>query len=143
MAKQENIPDAIRTAGKKLPFEVPDSYFEYLPSRVVDRLDEERVPRTRTFSRVLAMAAVFVGLLAVGYAGFRIVSPRENLPLLSEKELNETMEHLAWEMDEDMLVSAVLESDVILAPESSDATDEIIQYLSEEDIDFSDLLNDF
>ncbi len=143
MINEENIPDVVRASGKKLPFDVPESYFEDLPARIQGRVSAGTRPRNLNLRPRLAMAAMFIGLIAVGYAGFRILSGRDNGSYLSEQELREAMEYLAYDIDEELLVSAVLESDITLAGESSDASDEIIQYLSEEDIDFSELLDDF
>ncbi|MCK4751463.1 MAG: hypothetical protein KAT15_30610, partial [Bacteroidales bacterium] len=85
----------------------------------------------------------FIGLIAVGYAGFRAISDRVNDPYLSGEELVEAIEYFGYEFDDDMLISAIIESDIDLSLASTDAaTDEIIEYLSEEDIDFNRLLND-
>jgi hypothetical protein len=90
-----------------------------------------------------AMAAMFIGLIAVGYAGFRILSKPDEAGYLSNETLDVTMEYLAWELDEELLISAIVESDFSFSTTSSDLGDEeIIQYLSEEDIDISDLMID-
>ncbi|MFC2116885.1 hypothetical protein ACFLTU_10440, partial [Bacteroidota bacterium] len=72
MKDQEKIPENIQAAGNSLPFVVPELYFENLPGRIQDRLPEADGP---LFSKVihavrphLAMAAMFIGLIAVGYA---------------------------------------------------------------------------
>ena len=146
MNNQENIPDKIRASGKKLPFVVPDSYFEDLPGRIQDRMPGSRKPLFASMVRAvrpqLALAAMFVGLIAVGYAGFRMLSNNGNG--MSGDELVEAIEYLDYVFDDDMLISAIIESDIELSPVSFDSqTDEIIQYLSEDEIDFSELLNNF
>ena len=146
MKDQEHITDKILDGGKNLPFKVPDQYFDDLPGRIHDRLYSSRMqPRhnpLRSIRPRLAIAAMFAGMIAVGYAGFRIISNRENSSFLSNKEFNETLEYLVYDINEDMLISAILESSTILDAETIESeTDEIIEYLSEEKIDFSELLN--
>lgn len=142
MKHQEQIPDKIQAAGKDLPFVVPDSYFEDLPGRIQAGLPEPRISIFANVQRAvrpqLAMAAMFIGLIAVGYAGFRIISGNGN-PLDGD-ELVEVIEYLGYDFDDDLLISAIIESDIRFSPASSDPqTEEIIHYLSEEDIDFSEL----
>ena len=147
MKETENIPEILSNAGKKLPFAVPDSYFENLPGRIRDRMEErEEVHRPnliRTFRPVLAAAAIFLGVLTLGYAGFRILTPGESDRFFSGKEGDETLEYFAYDLDEDLLVTAILESETdLLQGTGTEQSDELIQFLSEEDIDLNGLLND-
>jgi hypothetical protein len=146
MDKKEHIPEKIRKAGTRLPFEVPESYFDSFPGRLQEKMGtpkEVPVRRLTTVRSRLAIAAGFIGLIAVGYAGLRILSGTGGADYLSNEILDETMEYLAWELDEEMLISAIVESDLSFSTSSSDlGEEEIIQYLSEEDIDITDLLID-
>ena len=146
MDKQEQIPDRIKASGRKLPFEVPDSYFNELPGKIQERLshDEKPVISTRFIRPKLAMAAMFIGILALGYAGIRILLDNGNSNYMSEDEIVETIEYFSYELDNGLLASVVIESDIDLdiVPEDSQ-TDELIQYLAEDDIDFSNLMNDY
>ena len=148
MNNEDQIPEGIRASGRKLPFEVPDSYFDNLPGRIQDRLSETGKNQTRgpqmSIRPILAMAAMFIGLIAVGYTGFRFLTERGTSPYLSGDELVEAIEFFVYEIDEEMLISEIIESNLALSPESSDSqTEEIIQYLSEEDLDLNGLLNDY
>jgi hypothetical protein len=148
MKQQEKIPDLNGITGKELPFVVPDSYFDDLPGRIQARLTLPRKsPRKLSlpaFRPALAMAALFMGLIAVGYAGFRILSQRGNDRYLSGEELDATMQYIAYDLDDDMLVSTLVESGISLAPRTADdRTEEIIQILSEEDLNYNDLINDY
>lgn len=148
MNTQERIPNKLRLQGKKLPFKVPDSYFDKLSERIQERLFESGKPHRQiniwAIQPKLAYAAMFIGLITLGYAGFRILADRADTSYLSEEELLEAMEYFAYDLDEDMLVSAIIESGTILSDESADSqTEELIQYLSEEDIDLNGLMNDY
>jgi hypothetical protein len=148
MNKQDKIRDLKGITGNKLPFVVPDSYFDDLPGRIQERLALSRKPHRKlslpAFRPALAMAAIFIGLIAVGYAGFRILSQTGDDRYLSGEELDETMQYIAYDLDDDMLVSTLIESGISLSPPSADTrTEEIIQILSEEDLNYNDLINDY
>ena len=146
MKKRGQIPDLDRPELKNLPFSVPASYFEELPGRIQERLagvqERKRIRILPAFRPALATAAMFIGLIAIGYAGFRILSQRGQAPFLTGKELDETMEYFAYDVDDDMLVSALVESGISLSPQPEDPrTEEMIQVLSEEDLNANDLIN--
>ncbi len=147
MKETENIPENLLKAGTKLPFAIPEKYFENLPGRIRDRLKERgevhRPNLIRTLRPVLAAAAIFLGLLTLGYAGFRIFTSDGSDRFLSGEELNETLEYFAYDLDEDLLVTAILESETdFLQGTGTEQSDELIQFLSEEDIDLNGLLFD-
>ena len=131
----------------KLPFQVPENYFEELPSRILEQIENQRKPSIqRRVDRVFhkfAYAAVFVGLMMAGYFGFRMV--RSNSPVngMTADEISNTIEFLGYEINDDMLISAIIESDIDLSPKMTDAeTDAIIQSLSQENLGINDIIND-
>ena len=145
MNTQEQIPESIKASGRKLPFTVPDTYFNEFPGKIQARLsqDEKPVIVARFIHSKLAIAAMFIGFLALGYAGIRILLNNGNSDFVSEDLIIETIEYFSYELDNELLASAVIDSDIPLDLESEDSqTEELIQYLSEDDIDFSYLLND-
>ena len=87
--------------------------------------------------------AWFAGLIALGYAGFRILSERMNDTTLGGEELRETLEYLAWDLDDELLVFTLDEAGILFQAQSVDVqTEEIIEILSEEDLNFNDLINE-
>ena len=138
----------MKNKNNKLPFHVPENYFEDLPQRIQDRLEsageKKSVSLYPAIRSRLAIAAIFIGLLTVGYAGFRILFQQDSDFYLSEDEKIEAIEYFGYDLDDELLISAVLDSDIEFtqATESSES-DEIIQYLSEEEIDLNILLNEF
>ena len=131
----------------KLPFQVPENYFEELPSRILELIENQRKPSLhrrvdRVFHR-FAYAAVFVGLMMAGYIGFRLV--RSNPPAngMTADEISNTIEYLGYEINDEMLISAIIEADIDLSPKMTDEeTDAIIQSLSEENLGINDIIND-
>jgi hypothetical protein len=143
MKNKEQIPERLSSAGRKLPFELPESYFDDFPRRIQERIMESGKPASPVLGRKLAMAAIFIGMIAVGYAGFRILTNPGGSPYFSEEDLNRTIEYMAYELDDEMLISALPEPVPGNSSQASGLQEEdIIQYLSEEDIDFSDLIID-
>ena len=147
MKSKENIPEEIPGLSRKIPFNVPDNYFDNFPSRIQERLSEAPVvpiSRTYPFRRVLAMAAMFIGLLTVGYFGLRMILDGQDTRMLSGEEVSTAIEYFGQEFDDEMLIAAIVESDIDLAPQDVDnETDVIIEFLSSEDIDFIELLIDY
>ena len=148
MKKREYLPDESGIPGKKLPFVVPDSYFDNFPGRVQERLTGREKPVLRSafsaYRTKFAVAAVFVGLLALGYAGFRILDDRWNASSSNSEEWLETLEYLGYDLDDELLISALDDAEITLPSQSlDDRTTEIIEILSEEDLNLNDLLNEY
>ena len=147
MKAKENIPEEIPGMSGKIPFSVPDDYFDRFPSRIQERLTETpAVPISRTYPvrRVLAMAAMFIGLVTVGYFGLKMILNGQDSRMLSDDEVSTAIEFFGHEFDDDMLIAAIVESDIDLDPQDMDTeTDVIIEFLSSEDIDFNEILIDY
>ena len=147
MKTKENIPEEAPGMSRKNPFGVPDNYFEDFPSRIQERLSgtpsitQQRVYPIR---RTLAMAAMFIGLLTVGYFGLRMIMNGQDAGMLSEDEVSTAIEYYDLQFDDDMLIAAIVEFDIDLEPQDSDyESDAIIEYLSSEEIDFNEILIDY
>ena len=147
MKAKENIPEEIPGMSSKTPFSVPDNYFDQFPSRIQERLTETPVvPISRTYniSRVVAMAAMFIGLVTVGYFGLKMIFNGQDIRMLSEDEVSTAIEYYGHEFDDDMLIAAIVESDIDIDPQDIDyESDAIIEYLSSEEIDFNEILIDY
>jgi hypothetical protein len=146
MKEKENISEEVPGLSRKIPFSVPDNYFDQFPSRIQERLSETPVvPISRTYParRALAMAAMFIGLVTVGYFGLRMILNGQDARMLSEDEVSTAIEYFGQEFDDDMLIAAIAESDIDIDPQDIDyESDAIIEYLSSEEIDFTELLNE-
>lgn len=144
MVKQNNIPEEVPGMGKKIPFRVPDNYFEELPSRIQERLDEGRsgISMIEMLRPKLAYAAMIALLIAVGFLGVRYFMFNNILNSLSADEIEDAIEYFGYEPEDEILISALVESEAEYFPEFSEAeTDPVIQYLAEEYIDFSEIMD--
>ena len=147
MKAKENIPEEAHGMSRKNPFGVPENYFEDLPSRIQERLSgtptiiPQRIDPVR---RTLAIAAMFIGLLAVGYVGLRTIMKGQDSGMLSGDEVSTAIEYYGPQYDDDMLIAAIVEFDIDLEPQDIDyESDVIIEYLSSEEIDFNEILFEY
>jgi len=142
MEKLENNTEASLPGGDKSPFRVPEQYFEDLPGRIRERISHESRPTVRLLAPRLAYAAMIAVLVTVGYLALRNLTgifPEEGL---SADEAEYFIEYYAYEIDDDMLASALTEEEIEYYPEFSETeTEALIEYLSEDYIDFSELIN--
>ena len=144
MKKKPDIPDDGFRMNKKLPFWVPEDYFEELPLRI-----QERIHKGPVFTRMielvrprLAYAAVIALFIAVGYLGIKFITNNSTVNGLTAEEITNAIEYYAYEVDDEMLISALLESDHDLYTEETNTeTEQIIEYLSEDYIDFNEITN--
>jgi hypothetical protein len=147
MKAKENIPEEIPGISRKIPFGVPDNYFNELPLRIQERVSETReltLPRLYPVRRTLAMAAIFIGLVTVGYFGLRMIQNGQDARMLSGDEVSTAIEYFGYQFDDDMLIAAIVESDIDIDPQDNDyESDAIIEYLSNEEIDFNAILIDY
>ena len=146
MKKKEDLPQEIPGIPREKPFGVPDNYFDQFPARMQERLSEPAAPsieRVYPLRRALAMAAMFIGLVTVGYFGLRVILNPQDAGMLSGAELETAIEYFGYEFDDEMLVAAMVESEMDLdLSDLDDETEMIIEYLSGEEIDISELFYD-
>jgi energy-coupling factor transporter ATP-binding protein EcfA2 len=147
MKAKENIPEEIPGMSRKIPFGVPDNYFNELPSRIQERLSETptvSISRVYPIRRSLALAAMFIGLVTLGYFGMKMILNGQDARMLSGEEISTAIEYFGYQFDDDMLIAAIVESDIDLGPQNIDyESDVIIEFLSSEDIDFNEILIDY
>lgn len=147
MKAKENIPEEIPGMSRKIPFGVPDNYFDELPSRIQERLSETptiSISRISPFRRSLALAAMFIGLVTLGYFGMKMILNGQDARMLSGEEISTAIEYFGYQFDDDMLIAAIVESDITFDPQDTDnETDAIIEFLSSEEIDFNEILIDY
>ncbi len=147
MKAKEYIPEEIPGMSRKIPFRVPGDYFDKFPARIQERVSAKTVlsfPRLYPVRRRLALAAIFITLVTVGYFGLRTALNKQDARILSADEVSTAIEYYGYQFDDDMLVAAIIESDIDIDPQYVDnETDAIIDFLSSEEIDFDQYLNEY
>jgi hypothetical protein len=87
---------------------------------------------------------MFIGLVTVGYFGLRMIQNGQDARMLSGDEVSTAIEYFGYQFDDDMLIAAIVESDIDIDPQDNDyESDAIIEYLSNEEIDFNAILIDY
>ena len=145
MIKKDNTPEEVPGMSKKHPFRVPENYFEELPMRIQERLGEGpgRITIMEMIRPRLAYAAMIAVLITVGFLGTRYFFLNNTQNSLSSDEILDAIEYFGYEFEEDLLISALVETDIDYFPEfSATESEQIIEYLSDDYIDFSEIMNE-
>lgn len=129
---------------KKLPFSVPDGYFDTLPGRIQNLCINSQKQKPfaifiQTVRTQLALAAGFAALVVLAYAGYFYIQTTPTQRELSNNDYIEIVSKRISDFDEGQLVEA---SGVNVKFDSikPDKNDQIIQYLLEENIDYVTLM---
>ena len=84
MNKLNNIDKILSSAGKELPFDVPNNYFEDFPQRIQNRCIEQaglgsskaiQTPFFRILKSQLSLAGGFIAMAIVASVGFYFLRP--------------------------------------------------------------------
>ncbi|MBN1118195.1 MAG: hypothetical protein JXA77_13385 [Bacteroidales bacterium] len=146
--------DILKKPQGKYPkesFKVPDNYFDYLPGRVLNKIkNEEQVIKERKSIFVLikpqlALAASFIALFMLTYAGFSILIPdRDKNDELSQSEIYAELESELYNIDENSLYEMVYNTNEPSKEILNDLSrEEIIEYLNSESSVDDILLTEF
>ncbi len=148
MKENNKIPDILSSAGKKLPFTLPDNYFETFQGRLQDRMKQQE--RAGSFTTVIqflrprmSYAAIIAGFLVISFFASRQIIQSSRELSLDNFELAEIVDYYLVDYDEELLyesLSELPEEEVINPLEKN--SDEIFEYLDTDGIDYSLLIDD-
>ncbi len=137
---------------KQNSFQVPERYFDTLPAIVQERCIKDKGASLSEWlqlilnPKVLAPVSVFIVLIAIGINYFISPPPQINegdtlfsLEQLSAEDIYLTMEAGdLYDIDEYLIVEALIE----IESEDDESNDEIIDYLIENGIELSTIINE-
>jgi len=131
-------------SGEK-PFKVPEHYFEDFPQRIQDRIhgDKRRVVRLRglhVLKPYLAAAVIVVVALIGATLIFRGHSGKGSLPDL-QAEISQVVERELYSISEDDILQVMMDEGLWDEMAGQHRSDEIIDYLLNEDIPIDVLLD--
>ena len=148
MNEQENNNDFLEKAGKELPFKAPVGYFDQFAERLQIRMQQEEklswMGRTYQLIRPqLAMAAIIIGFVAISYTGIRIIlNDRTTEPTIME--IAYALDDYLYDMDDELLISTIIEEDIEIDwINGGYESDDIMDYLMEEEMDYTSLIDEF
>lgn len=96
---------SLEEAGNRVPFEVPENYFEDFAARMESLTAPQRVPLKRMMKPWMYMAAMFTGLLLAGNLFFQLYQSRS---IQQESEAYEV--YLMSQLDESVYYDYYLSS---------------------------------
>jgi len=133
---------------KENPFRVPDNYFDNLPEKIKANIHarEKAVikPVTSIIDYIkphLALAAAILGFALIGYTGFRYFINRNSDSQISNQEIAEYMDFYSNDVDNALIMELLEEQEQQPVKTDDDLSEEIIDYLLNENIDIYIIAN--
>ncbi len=129
------------------PFEVPEGYFESLPSRIQDRIiaDGEKQPVFKNILVVLkpqlAFAAAFIGIALLSIVTLEYVFKDKTTLPVSNGVYTRIIEVDASEYSEQHFIDVLLDENK-QNTEKKNSSDEYINFLVDENIDYTTLIDE-
>lgn len=146
MAGNKNKKIRLEDIPKKNPYRVPEGYFDSFNDRLRDKIQSEEEKPVRNLRFMLrsnlALAAAILAFALISYFSFRLISAGRIDQETRNLTYTEFLEEEIFSLDEELLLDAYEQIDKTgsgteESQESEDYSEEIIQYLSAEDIDLS------
>ncbi len=126
---------------KNNPFRIPDNYFEEMSDTVITKVGLSSPIKKISFITALKphlmLAAAMIGFAVISFLAIEFLIPNSESEK-SEVNYAELTEYLSLEIDEASIVNEMLKAD--LGNESDISTEDIIEYLIETNIDYSEIL---
>ncbi len=148
MNEQAENTDFPGISGKDFPFKVPEGYFDQFAERLQARMqdEKERSWTSRTYQLIrpqLAIAAIIIGIMAISYTGIRIMlNERTTEP--SMMEIAYALDNYLYDINDDLLINTILDEDIEIEwINGGYESDDIMDYLIEEEIDYTNLVDEF
>jgi len=145
MDNLNNIPPKLSKTSKKMPFKVPEDYFENFSVRLSERIHEKKspefagrlIPALRPYFAIAVIAVII--LVAVRIFIFQPGTGYMNG--LKSYEITANIEDNIFYYSEEIIIEAVYPDFVSSSPGEDLTNEEIIEYLVNEDISINDILN--
>lgn len=149
MKEKENINEFTAKFGKELPYSVPDGYFDSLPFRIQEYCltqspvhRKQKVTVWQALKAQMSLAAGFVALAFLAAGAYYVLQPTSNTPsVLSNDDYIEIIQNNIYDFDEESLINEI--QPYRLDDSIQNHNDEMIQYLLDQDIDYTTLIEQY
>jgi hypothetical protein len=150
MNQFEHINSPLAQNGRELPFQVPDGYFDKLPTLIQEKCishshaNEPKVaPAWQVIKSQLALAVGFVAFALVAFTGYYFLQPSSEPGSLSNGEYIEIVKKQIYHYDEAIITSEASRTSISYDSVKNDYRDDMIQYLLDENIDYVTLIEQY
>ena len=158
MGKKHNIPNDHDDLKKHAPwltkiekrneFQAPDGYFDSLPSIIQERCLEssrsaisEKLERFRFYFYRLVIPVSFAAIII--FFGLNYLNPADVDNDLTAEEISIILEEdVSISIEETLLIEILMENESAQSAEFADEDEDIIDYLIDNDIDLSSIINE-
>lgn len=130
--------DKLNKIGKEQPFRVPENYFTDLPEKIMDKCEQEEQKRSlvHIIKPALSLAAMFIGVALIAYFALQLLDrPAVQAPS-GQQDIAEA-EYYDQYYNQNELLKGVQEDKA-----DNKKTQKYIEYLLDEDIDYTTLINE-
>ncbi len=131
-------------------FRIPDGYFDDFSVRLGERIHRESDAGfyeryILTLKPYLAIAALFIGMIILGKITYNVLYKGNISYELNNDEIAQLIEEDIYYFSEELIIDIVYQNDnqardESINSESDNSTNEIIDYLIDEDIDVFDII---
>ena len=148
-AELKGLSPTLASVKKENIFDVPNGYFEQLPAKIIEQCREEDLYKSHGIMRYLNVksiaAAASVILIAISLLVYNIKDSTHQLALqdLTDEEVLGYLDtHDIYDINEEELIEEFSDSDNLFVIGAVLETDEIIDYLMENNIDLTAIINE-
>ena len=145
MDNLNKIPPKLSKTSKKMPFKVPEDYFENFSVRLSERIHEKKSPELVSklipVLRPYFAIAVIAVIILVAVRIFIFQPGKGEMNSLKSHEITANIEDNIFYYSEETIVEAIYPDFGSSSPGEDLTNEEIIEYLINEDISINDILN--
>ena len=134
--------------NKNNPFRVPDNYFDNLPEKIQVNIHARENAVSKPITRIidyikphLALAAAILGFALIGYTGFRYLINKNSDSQIRNREIAEYIDFYSNDVDNTLIMELLEEQEQQSIETDEDLSEEIINYLLNENIDIYTIAN--
>jgi len=133
----------LNNIGNEKPFRVPENYFRDLPDKIMGQCKQEEQKRSfvQIIKPALSLAAMFIAVALIAYFALQLIDrPAVQVPS-SQHDIAEA-EYYDQYYNQNELLEGDIQDDIEATEADSKKTQKYIEYLLNEDIDYTTLINE-
>ncbi len=151
MDEMKNIAPKLSNIKKENPFKIPEGYFDNFSSRLSEKIHGGETrgfykKYVLTLKPYLVAAALIVAVIITGKILYNMYYHESNIGDLKSSEIADLISEDAYYLSEESIMNIIYENDIAEEDKKPDddndkMTNEIIDYLIDENIDMLDIID--